>query len=483
MRYETDVDYSLMRALSALFLFTILLLFPYLTIAQDIIEKEYWMGIYSDGKRVGYSYNSIQRDGEHTRVKELTNLRINLLGKDSNVYTEGSYIVKGYKILSFEYEMRSDQINLKAQGIREGDNLTITMDTVSGKTERLLAIEKELILPTLVPQLLIDNELKQGESLDVPIFEPLTILMGISEPISNHKIEGEEVIDSSLGKFDTYRVHSNFMGADSTSWITKNGDIIKQQYPPSLVAKRESKEDIFSKKNSSFNIIQKTSIPANVKLEDPSSINYMKVKLGGLDTSEGFEIEDGYRQNVNGQIVEIKANNIKTVENPYVLPYDSKEYQNLLEADFLIQSDDTDIISITNKVVAGEKDPVKATKKINRWIYKNLKKSPTVSLPNAKDVLKTRVGDCNEHAALFTAMARAAGIPTKTVLGIVYIDNKFYYHAWNEVFIGEWVAVDSTNEQFPADATHIKLIEGNLAKSGEILKVVGKLNIEIIDAS
>ena len=110
-------------------------------------------------------------------------------------------------------------------------------------------------------------------------------------------------------------------------------------------------------------------------------------------------------------------------------------------------------------------------------------KSATPSLPSAKDVLITRVGDCNEHAVLFAAMARSAGIPTKTVLGIMYFNNSFAYHAWNEVYLGKWVAVDSTFGQFPADATHIKLIEGNLAKSGELSKVVGKLNIEIIEAS
>ncbi len=357
------------------------------------------------------------------------------------------------------------------------------MDTVSGKIERVLSLEKELILPSLIPQFLIDNELSIGEDIDVPIFEPLSILMGMSEPLSNHRIESREIIDISLGKFDTYKVQSNFMGADSTSWITEDGEIIKQKYPPSLMAKRESKENILNKTNSSFNIIQKTSIPTNVKLEDPGAIDFMKVKLSGIDTSDDFDIDDGYRQKADGQFVEIKANKSETFENTYVLPYDFEEYQKLTEADFLIQSDDEDIIALTNKVLGGEKNPVEATKKINTWIYNNLKKTPTVSLPNAKDVLKTRVGDCNEHAALFSAMARAARIPTKTVLGIMYIENNFYYHAWNEVFIGKWVAVDSTYGQFPADATHIKLIEGNLAKSGEILKVVGKLNIEIIDAS
>ena len=450
--------------------------------AYDIHDQEYWMGIYSDSNRVGYSYILIKNDGKIKKVKELTNLKIHLLGNDSDVYTEGAYVLEGYKILSFEYEMRSEKINLKASGKREGNNLVIVLDTISGNTERTIAIEEELILPSLIPQLIVEKELSPGDKVEVPIFEPLTIMIGADKPLSRHMLVAEEEVETNIGKFDSYKIQSNFMGADSTSWITKNGEIIKQEYPPSLLSIRESKKDIFSKKNKSFNIVQKTSIPTNVEIKNPQNLSYLKIKLSGIDISN-FDIDDRYRQIVDGQYVEIRTNKSGGVENPYVLPYDQAEYENLTEADFLVQSDDKDIVSITNKVLAGERDPVQAAKKINTWIYRNLKKSPTVSLPNAKDVLKTKVGDCNEHAALFTAMSRAAGIPTKTVLGTMYYEDNFYYHAWNEVYVGEWIAVDSTYGQFPADATHIKLIEGNLAKSGEILKVVGKLNIEIIDAS
>jgi transglutaminase-like putative cysteine protease len=98
-------------------------------------------------------------------------------------------------------------------------------------------------------------------------------------------------------------------------------------------------------------------------------------------------------------------------------------------------------------------------------------------------VLETRKGDCNEHGTLFTALARAAGIPTKLVLGLVFLDGKFYYHAWNEAFVGKWIAIDPTFGQFPADASHIKFVEGNLNKSAEILRLVGKIELDVVEAS
>ncbi len=47
---------------------------------------------------------------------------------------------------------------------------------------------------------------------------------------------------------------------------------------------------------------------------------------------------------------------------------------------------------------------------------------------------------------------------------------------------GRWVAVDPTFYQFPADATHIKLVEGETP--GDVLplvKLIGKLSVEIIN--
>jgi len=459
-------------------------LFIFSTSNSQSIEdtpEEYWMGIYSGDKRVGYSYHSMKTLNGITEITELTKLKIDLLGKENDVETKASYKLKGYEILFFNYVMESGSMDLEAHGEREGNTLKITMDTVSGTSKRSITLDKELVLPSLLPKWLIENKFAVGDSYEVSLFEPLSLLMGMDNP-STHRIGGEELVDIPSGKFETHRINSNFMGTQSTSWITADGEVVKQEFPPGLIAIKESKEDIFNKKISSFDIVQKTSIPANIRLDNPKKLKYLRIRIEGVDALDELDIEDGYRQYLDGQIVEIKSSN-NLPQDPYTLPYMALEFQDLVKAEFLIQSEDKEIVSITNKVLDGERDPLKAAKKINTWIYKNLKKSATVSIPNAKDVLRTKVGDCNEHAALFSAMARAAGIPTKTVLGAMYYEGRFYYHAWNEVYIGKWVAVDSTYGQLPADATHIKLIEGDLAKSGEILKVVGKINIEIIDAS
>jgi transglutaminase-like putative cysteine protease len=96
----------------------------------------------------------------------------------------------------------------------------------------------------------------------------------------------------------------------------------------------------------------------------------------------------------------------------------------------------------------------------------------------ATDVLQTKRGDCNEHTTLYTALSRAAGIPTRISVGLVYEKGFFYYHAWPEIFSGRWIAIDPTLGQFPADASHIRLLTGGIDKQSRILSVVGKIKVE-----
>jgi len=58
---------------------------------------------------------------------------------------------------------------------------------------------------------------------------------------------------------------------------------------------------------------------------------------------------------------------------------------------------------------------------------------------------------------------------------------KFYYHAWVEAYLDGWVSVDPTLGQIPADASHIKLAQGGIARQMDILAFMGKLKLEVLD--
>jgi transglutaminase-like putative cysteine protease len=141
------------------------------------------------------------------------------------------------------------------------------------------------------------------------------------------------------------------------------------------------------------------------------------------------------------------------------------------------------MVAAANKIVSPDDPPVKKAQKLVSWVYNNVQKRPVLSVPDALEILKNRVGDCNEHAVLLAALARTTGIPSQIEAGIVYRRGRFYYHAWNVLFLGNWVTADATFNQFPADVTHIRFIRGLSSEQVDLLGIIGKVRLEILEKS
>jgi transglutaminase-like putative cysteine protease len=140
-----------------------------------------------------------------------------------------------------------------------------------------------------------------------------------------------------------------------------------------------------------------------------------------------------------------------------------------------VESDDAGIVARAKAIVGSASAPEEKVRRVLAWVAENVEREPSLTIPSARDVLRSRRGDCNEHAVLVAALVRAAGVPARVVAGLAYANDGFYYHAWNEVWLDRWVSVDAVFDQMPADATHVKLIDGGPEKHARIAEVVGRL--------
>src|SRR5690606_4985987 len=139
----------------------------------------------------------------------------------------------------------------------------------------------------------------------------------------------------------------------------------------------------------------------------------------------------GEGQRVDGDVIELV--DPRTLK-PGPRPADLERY--LLPEPF-IESDAPEIRAAAELMVAGLTGARERAERLTREVNAYVEKRPTVSLPSALEVLRTRVGDCNEHTVLFVAMARSLGIPARINVGVAYVRGAFYYHAWPEVYIEE----------------------------------------------
>jgi hypothetical protein len=97
---------------------------------------------------------------------------------------------------------------------------------------------------------------------------------------------------------------------------------------------------------------------------------------------------------------------------------------------------------------------------LTEFVHRHLDYRVDVNVMGVLDSLEKRVGDCTEFADLLTTLARAAGLPARTVTGLAYAEAEgpgFYLHAWTEIAIdGTWHPVDPTFGQTRIGPTHIR---------------------------
>jgi len=204
------------------------------------------------------------------------------------------------------------------------------------------------------------------------------------------------------------------------------------------------------------------------------------VDLTGFDQLLAGE---GGRQRLAGDtLIVTRESALQMRATPFRLPSRDSSLARWLQPEPLIQSWDPRIAAQARLIVGGgrNRSPARAAELLTHWVHANVRRVLTLSVPSAEKVLETRRGDCNEATTLYVALARSAGLPARTVSGLIYLNGRFYYHAWPEVYLGGWVAVDPTFDQYPADAAHLRFAIGGLARQVELLPLVGRLKLEVL---
>lgn len=231
----------------------------------------------------------------------------------------------------------------------------------------------------------------------------------------------------------------------------------------------------------------------NKKILRPYDLENAVYKItikGDEDPSSAFTQDDRQSvKNLKGNTFELHVRaprKLKAVEKPEAVSDD------FLKACYFLNSDDKLVKQHAVAAVGTEKDPLRKALKIERWVHDNMtNKNFTEAFATASQVACTKEGDCTEHAVLAAAMCRAAGVPSRTAFGLVYVDSEkgptMGFHMWAEVYVnGQWVPIDATLGRGFVGATHLKISDHSWAKTESltpllpVVRVVGKVQIEVL---
>jgi hypothetical protein len=446
----------------------------------DSAERE-WKEIFLKGHKVGYAVSLIKPFGEGYFVQEEVFLKLNLAGLGSGIYAftrarvDGKFITR-----SFYFLMTSGVVRFSISGRVEKDHLVLTAGDGEGARTRRVKLSQPPMLGAGMEYFLRTKKIMVGESFRLPLFDPATM----AQKVALIKVTRKEALTIFNVTYDAYRLETELWGRPLVLWVDENGVTLKEQglMGFTLVKSSAARAPASMEGDRQIDIYEISAVKADRSLPDPGKLSRLKVKIEGIDerpfVSMGMQ---GGRQQIEQGILTIRKEKYP-VKPGYSLPGDfPAEMKPFLAPEFNIESDAPEIIKKAHEISGDEKDPVIVARKLLRWVYGNLEKRPTISVPSALETLRTKVGDCNEHATLLVALLRASGIPSRLSIGLVYTREKFYYHAWTEAYVGTWVSMDATMNQMPVDATHIKFLEGNLDRQMEMTRVMGELKLKILD--
>jgi transglutaminase-like putative cysteine protease len=407
---------------------------------------------------------------------------------------------------SFEFSLESEVGRFEASGTL-GPDTTLHVSIRSGGSEQKLdfRMAQPPVFSSIVPiRVAMGGGLRVGESVRLPVFDPTSLS---ARTVEVRVLERDTLVlpdsaslDPGTGRWSparydsipAWKIAEIFGGVQVESWVDEDGRILRASSPVGFsmekteyeLARQAQEDQRLAAAPQGQDVILATAVHSNVNLDDVEQYGELRFRLSGVDLS-GFQL-DGDRQTLHGDTLVVRREDWDALDPGYSLPYPRMDLREDLEPEPLIQSDDPRIVDEANRVAGGRytrghSDPKRVALRLTERVNSMLEKKITFSVPNAVQVLQTRQGDCNEHTVLYVALARALGLPARTAVGLVYLNGSFFYHAWPEVWLGRWVAVDPTFGQLPADASHIRFVIGGLAQQVEIVRLIGNLHIEVLD--
>jgi hypothetical protein len=226
------------------------------------------------------------------------------------------------------------------------------------------------------------------------------------------------------------------------------------------------------------------SVKIDQPLGNPRTLSGLVLEVTG---KEGAALKSGPRQTIS------------RTEAGTLLCRTGPSYANKIEAtakeieEYLQETDaypihHPQVQALMKQAIGDAQTPRQKVDRLVHFVANYIQPDITTRPQRVLQLIKVRKGICSECALLFTTLARAAGIPAREVIGLVYMgdDQKaFGPHAWNEVVLdGCWVPVDASWNETEINATHISFGGGrpdDLNRLVGFVSTFGKLSFKVVE--
>ncbi len=476
-----------------------------LTLAHGFEPFERWYVIQIDGERAGWALERHELDADGN-IRSLSEQEISIrrMGQEITIKIASEFVE------TIDHEPVS-MSSIQETGIfTQDDRFEFTGEMVlhttkqAGRetTKQFDAPEFEWLTP-LAAREYVEGELARGA--EEIVFTTLAPSSGLNEMTQTMTIVGPtnvEVLGKTVPAIEWKLSQSVLPGVVSTEYVSTDGETLRSEFGfggISMVMLASEKELALAELDAP-ELMAETLVRPNRPIENPRSTRRSQFIVRMADGSDLPEfLNDGAQRaesiDASSARIAIDADNLIPAD-----PNDAEDPR-FLEATPAADADDPEIIALVDRALAdaGE-SPAERAETLRRFVHEYINaKSLGVGFATASEVCRTREGDCSEHGVLLAAMLRAAGIPSRVVSGVIYVDmfaggrQVFGYHMWTQGLIEidgdhRWVDLDATlPASTPYDAAHIAISTSSLAQ-GDVLNsmaalvnLLGVLEIDVVE--
>ncbi len=435
-----------------------------------------WHGIYLREAKVGFSKLERRIVPEGYQLKHLMRLNMTVMRQNQTLTTTVNTILnKDYTLKEFEMKMDNPAAPFMAKGKVEGTRVAVEMLMGDYEEKRSITLKKPPIVELGVRPLLFRKDLKKNERYTMKYFDPMSLnekeMIVVYLGKSKMQSLGEEIEAHQLRRFIGNQAFD--------AWVNELGEVLDERLPLGYVSIRESQAEATYGVMRYQGTVQQDVVEQSAVRPQKEEGQYANAQsaiwhFSGFST-DSFDVHGGRQlmRKADGHY------ELKIQRNHPASELNTEEQKKYLAEEMMLQVAAPEVQSALADALNAKRDGQSKADAVVNWVFKKLKKKPVVSVPNAVQILKSKEGDCNEHATLTVTMLRAAGVPSRIASGLAYLDGRFLFHAWVEYHDGErWISADPTWGQGNADVGHVRFLVGGLERQLALIQIVGNLRLQ-----
>ena len=446
-------------------------------------DRDYWTGIVFNGQKIGFAHLVLAPAADAPGLFEIRSeaaFVLRFIGLDKRVQLKAFDVVReDLALVRFRYDYSIDGNAIALSGERRGDALAVTVTQAGRKVEQMLAPGGPVYPQSAIALYPTLHGLASGREYRYLVYSGELQKIAV---VTQRILAWER---SALFDGNAFQVETAMEGYQVRTWINARGQpLLEIGMNGILISGLEDEARAkgylsAASLNKAETLLEFALVRPARPLAQPRAITAMRIALWGADRPVPSDAIQQCARAVGETVCEVRSTG--------AVPADASAPQRgdprYLASTVAVPARDPAIRATARTIAGGTADARAQVSLLVAWIADNVRKAP-VDVWSALDVLEKREAECQGHTYLYAAFARALGIPTRVVNGITYSEDYqgFLYHTWAESLVeGRWLAVDPTFGTVPADATHVKLVEGEtLADLTPLVDWVGHLQLRVI---